>query len=78
MKTVIVLTALAAFCVDAHADDVVARSVRRGDTVVTTTARGVYTTQIQRNGSGHTSETRFQSHTPQGFAARNVYRPMTH
>ena len=78
MKTLIFLTALLATSSAAYADPVVATSVRQGNTVVTTTARGVYTTQIQRSGSGSTSETRFKSHGPQGFAARSAYNPMSH
>lgn len=78
MKAIPIFTALIALSSAAHADPVVTTSVRQGNTVVTTTARGVYTTQIQRNGSGSTSETRFRSHGPQGFAARSAYNPMSH
>jgi hypothetical protein len=78
MKTLVALAVLMASSQAVWADDVVARSVRRGDTIVTTTDRGVYTTQIQRNATGSTSETRFQRAAPQGFAGRSTYNPMTH
>ena len=79
MKTFIVATTLLAISSAAFADPVVATSVRQGNTIVTTTARGVYTTQVQRTGpASSTSETRFKSNGPQGFAARSAYNPMTH
>jgi hypothetical protein len=76
MKKFLLVTTLVSLSGGALADPVVATSVRRGDTVVTTTSRGVYTTEIQRNSSGATSETRFRAATPP--ADRNAYRPMTH
>ncbi len=74
MKVLVGLFALVAFAAPACADSVVATSVRQGNTIVTTTPRGVYTTQIQRSGNEIKSETRFQGNS----ASRNEYRPMTH
>ena len=79
VKTLILLTAMIAGASAAQDDPVVANSVRQGHTLVTTTARGVYTTEIQRTGpTSSTSQTRFQGNGPQGFAARSEYKPMGH
>ena len=73
MKTLVGLFVLVAFAAPACADSVVATTVRQGNTIVTTTPRGTYTTEIRRSGNEVRSETRFQ-----GSASRNEYRPMTH
>jgi hypothetical protein len=78
MKAFVLAATLMICSQAAFADNVVARSVRRGDTVVTTTDRGIYTTQIQRNPTGSTSETRFHRTTPPSFAERNRFNGMSH